>query len=299
MIGRGPVLLFCWLAICAFDLQGHRGARGERPENTLIGFGHAAATCATTLEMDLGMTADGVIVVSHDRRLNPALTRGPDGRWLTSPTPLLYQLTWADLQTYDVGRIDPKSDYGERFPDQVPEDGAAIPRLQEVIARSGDLRLNLEIKTNPERPGDSAAPRVFARALVALLRQTGAAGRSTIQSFHWDALQEVQAIAPGIQTVYLTAKRDWLDNLTPPSAWTAGFDLSDHQGSVPRLVKAAGGAVWSPYHLDLNRASLREAHELGLRVVPWTVNRLDDARRLIAWGVDGLITDYPTRFCDR
>ena len=244
------------------------------------------------------MTADGVVVVAHDRRLNPALTRSRDGRWLAGETPTLRSLTWAALAAYDVGRIDPESRYAGRFPEQLPVDGAGIPRLKDVIAESGGLGLNLEIKTNPHHPEETADPRAFARALVALLRETGAAERATIQSFHWDALQEVQASAPEIPTAYLTARRDWLDNVGPPSAWTAGFNLDDHGGSVPRMVHAAGGAIWSPYHRDLTKAALAEAQALGLKVIPWTVNETADRDRLVAWGVDGLITDYPTRLCD-
>ena len=284
---------------CGFDLQGHRGARGERPENTIAGFRHAAGTCVTTLELDLGVTADGVIVVAHDRRLNPALTRYPDGRWLSGDTPPLRALTWAELEAFDVGRIDPASDYAERFAEQRPVDGASIPRLEQVIAESGGLALNMEIKTNPAHPEETLDPRAFARALIPVLRDTGAAGRATVQSFHWDALQEVQRLAPEIPTVYLTARQNWLDNISSPSAWTAGYDLGRYQGSVPRLVKAAGGAVWSPYYKDLTKAALDEAHGLGLKVIPWTVNEIVDRDRLVAWGVDGLITDYPSRLCDR
>ena len=240
--------------ICGFDLQGHRGARGERPENTIAGFRHAHGTCVSTLEMDLGMTADGVIVVAHDRRLNPALTRDASGHWLAGETPSIHLHSWRELESYDVGRINPRSDYAERFPEQRAEDGERIPRLEQVIQESGDLGLNLEIKTSPEHPGDTLDPQSFARVLVALLRKTGAADRSTIQSFHWDALQEVQRIAPEIPTVYLTARQDWLDNVSPPSVWSVGFDLDDHQGSVPRMVKAAGGAVWSPFHKELTKA---------------------------------------------
>ncbi|MEM7226407.1 MAG: glycerophosphodiester phosphodiesterase [Pseudomonadota bacterium] len=295
---KHSILILLWLALCAFELQGHRGARGERPENSMTGFRHAAITCVDTLEMDLGITADGVVVVSHDRRLDPAITRDPEGRWLLGETPPIHDLTWRQLETYDVGRIDPSSDYAERFPEQIPHELERIPRLEQVIHESGDLGLNLEIKTSPEHPGDTLDPRTFARIVAALLQETGAAERATIQSFHWDALQEVQEIAPEIPTVYLTAQRDWLDNVSPPSAWSAGFDLSQHGGSVPRMVKAAGGAVWSPYHKDLTQETLQEAQALGLRVIPWTVNEVADRDRLVAWGVDGLITDFPSRFCD-
>src|SRR5947208_16974254 len=91
----------------AVDIQGHRGARGHAPENTLPGFEHAIAIGVTTLELDVGVTRDGVVVVHHDRRLNPDVARGPDGQWIPSPGPLIKDLSFDELQRYDVGRIRP------------------------------------------------------------------------------------------------------------------------------------------------------------------------------------------------
>src|SRR5262245_19129800 len=110
--------------------------------------------------------------------------------------------------------------------------------------------------------------------------------RVTIQSFDWRTLAIVQKEAPAIPTVYLTAETTSPNNVprdASPSPWTAGHQLSAHGGSVPRLVKAAGGAIWSPYHNDLTRERLKEAHALGLKVVVWTVNAEADMRRLIEW----------------
>ena len=117
----------------AFDLQAHRGGRALRPENTLSAFGHAIDLGVSTLELDIGLTADGVVVVSHDNALNPELTRDVQGAWLTARGPAIHQLTLAQLQRYDVGRIDPASAYGRQFaePDAArrrahPDAGAAV-----------------------------------------------------------------------------------------------------------------------------------------------------------------------------
>ena len=146
-------------ALPAFDLQGHRGARGHLPENSLPGFAAALAIGVTTLEMDLAMTRDGVLVVHHDRRLDPARTRGPDGAWLAAPTPAIFEMTRAQLGAYDIGRLRPGSRAAERFPEQQGRDGVAIPALAEVFAlaeaRSGArVRYNLEITTSPLAPED-------------------------------------------------------------------------------------------------------------------------------------------------
>ena len=288
-----------------FDLQGHRGARGLAPENTWPAFEKAMALGVTTLELDLGMTRDGVLVVHHDSRLDPERTRGRNGVWISEEAPpLLRELSLADLSAYDVGRAKPDSRVAERFPEQVGADGVSIPALSQVLAQSearsgGTMRYNIEIKLRPDRPNETASPEDFAAAVVAALAEAGIEGRASVQSFDWRSLQEVQRLAPEIPTVYLTAEQDWLDNLErgrpDASPWTAGFDLDAHEGSVARLVQAAGGAVWSPYFRDLRDADLREAKRLGLPVVVWTVNDPADMDSLIERGVDGIITDYPDR----
>ena len=279
-----------------FDLQGHRGARGLMPENTLAGFTHALRLGVTTLEMDLGVSRDGHVVVSHDPRLNPALTRGPDGHWLAAPGPVVNTLTLDELRAYDVGRLNPASKYARRFPAQRAVDGARIPTLDEVLALApqagnGPVHLNLETKLNPLEPHWTPSPETFAKRVVEHVRRAGAGRRVTVQSFDWRTLAHVQALAPEIRTAYLTAQRDWLDNVQighpGASPWTAGLDVDD--------LKQAGGDIWSPYFRDLDRARLAEAKALGLAVIVWTVNDVPDMHGLIDLGVDGIITDYPDR----
>jgi glycerophosphoryl diester phosphodiesterase len=287
----------------AFDLQGHRGARGLAPENTLPAFARALSIGVTTLEMDAGLTEDDVVVIAHDRRLNPDIARGSDGRWLAGRTPAIRELSWRELQRYDVGRIKPGSDYSRRFQDQRRQDKVRIPTLEEVFeltrhARNGEVRFNIETKISPEAPEDTAPPDAFARALVKIVRDSGMAGRTTIQSFDWRTLAIVQKEAPEIATSYLSSQQQALDNIQAghreDSPWTAGVRYRDH-GSVPKMVKAAGGKIWSPNYLDLTEALVKEAKSLGLAVLPWTVNDRADMERLIDWGVDGIISDYPDR----
>jgi glycerophosphoryl diester phosphodiesterase len=139
-------------------------------------------------------------------------------------------------------------------------------------------------------------PEEFARLLVDEIRRAGMLQRVQILSFDWRTLQVVQRIAPEVPTVYLSAQQRWLDNIqadaAQPSPWTAGLAYRDH-GSVPRMIKAAGGRIWSVFHGDLSAARLKEAHELGLSVLAWTVNDPAQMERLLDLGVDGLITDRP------
>lgn len=285
------------------DLQGHRGARGLLPENTLPAFAKALSIGVTTLELDTAITRDGVVVVSHDATLNPDITRGADGRWLTRDDIAIRSLTWTELQQYDVGRINPQSTYARRFPGQQGIDGTRIPRLADVFAlarRAGNqrVRFNIETKISPEHPGRTLPPLEFARALIEIIRHEKLESRVTIQSFDWRTLQVVQQEAPQLATVYLSAEQSWQDNIRArdtSSPWTAGLHVSRHNGSVPRMVKAAGGAVWSPYHDEITREAVREAQQAGLKVVVWTVNAPRDIARMLDFGVDGIISDYPDR----
>jgi glycerophosphoryl diester phosphodiesterase len=264
----------------AFDLQGHRGARGLAPENTLQAFAAALAVGVTTLELDTGVTKDGVVVIHHDRRLNPDIARGPDGRWLEAPAPLIHELSFEALRRYDVGRLRPGSKTAEQFPDQEPADGARVPSLAELfemVAKAGNtaVRFNIETKLTPQAPEETLAPEAFALAVIAEVRKAGVEARTSIQSFDWRTLLVVEREAPGIATVYLTGRR--------------------REGSQPAAVHAAGGRIWSPNHLEMDTASVVEARSLGLRVIPWTVNEPAAIERVLDLGVDGLITDFPDR----
>lgn len=290
-----------WLE--GLDLQAHRAGRGLWPENTLVAVRNALALGVTTLELDIGLSADGVPVVLHDRRLNPDQAR-LNGVWVDAEDPpAVRALTAAELAAYDVGRLRPGSPDTERFPEQSPAEGARIPRLSEVLALAerlsgGTVRYNLETKIAPDA-ADSPPPGPFVAALLDEIATAGVAARTTIQSFDWRSLDLVEAESPGIATAYLTAERRWLDNLqrgqAGASPWTAGLDLDDFQGSVPAAVAEAGGRVWSPYYRDLRSGDIAEAQRLGLAVIVWTVNDPGDMARLIDAGVDGIITDYPDR----
>ena len=285
-----------------FDLQGHRGARGLRPENTLAGFAHALAIGVTTLELDCGITKDGVVVVSHDRVLNPDHTRDAEGRFLQAPGPLLRDLTYAELRGYDVGRIRPGSSYAASFPEQKPVDGQRIPRLADVYelakkAGNDDVRFNVETKIDPTQPDMTVAPEVFVTALIGVIRAADMESRTTIQSFDWRTLVLARKLAPEIAVVALTDQQPDEDTMEVgkpgASVWLGGFDVDDHAGSIPRTVLALGARTWSPHALDLNPGVIAEAHALGLAVIPWTVNDPKDMDRAIALGIDGLITDRP------
>jgi glycerophosphoryl diester phosphodiesterase len=292
------------LPASAFDLQGHRGARGLAPENTIPGFETALRIGVTTLELDTGMTRDGVLVVSHDSFLNPEHTRGPDGAFLKEQGPAIRSLSFDELQAYDVGRIQPGTAYAARFATQKGMDDVRIPKLTDVFdlaKRNGadHIRFNIETKLTPTSGADTPDPETFAAALVKAIHDAGLTQRASIQSFDWRTLTAAKRIAPQIERVCLTIESPGEDNIQRgrpgASPWTAGFDIDDHGGSVPRLVKAADCAVWSPYYRNLTATLVKEAHDLGLKVIPWTVNEMADLELIYQTGIDGIISDYPDR----
>jgi glycerophosphoryl diester phosphodiesterase len=292
----------CGSAI-ALDLQGHRGARGLAPENTLPGFALTLGIGVTTLELDIAITRDDALVIHHDRSLNPDITRDANGRFLDARGPLIRSLSFDELQRFDVGRLKPGTAYAKNYPQQQPIDGVRIPRLADLFAlvrKSGNdkVRFAIETKLSPFNAEETVAPEVFARAVVAAIREAGVADRSTILSFDWRTLAVVQKEAPEIGTVYLSAQQPFLDNIgagkPEGSAWTNGIQFKDH-GSVAKMVRAAGGRIWSVFHGDLDAAKVKEAQSLGLQVLAWTVNSPAEIARALDLGVDGVVSDRPDR----
>ncbi len=275
-----------------FEIHGHRGARGLAPENSLPAFARALAIGVDALEMDVGLSADDEVVVVHDRHLPPHLCRDAAGRWLSRGGIAVRSLTLAELQTYDIGRINPRSDYAKLFPMQTPCDGARIPTLAEVaaLAAASGVRFNLEIKFSPADAAATAAPDFFARRVIDEVRRLGLARRTMIQCFYWPLLRVVREAAAEIQTGYLSGRGGGEDL----RQWTE-MDPAQFEHRPAAMVRHCAGDVWLPDHRGLSRDAVEHAHALGLRVLPWTVNEDCDMRRLARWRVDGIISDYPDR----
>ena len=287
----------------ALEILGHRGARGLAPENSLPGFARALAIGVSGFELDCAITRDGAVVVHHDALLNPDTARGSDGQWLKESGPAIWSLTFDALQRYDIGRIDPRSEYASRFPVQEPADGTRVPRLSDLFdltRRAGNesARFCLELKCSPLKPGQTTGPEDFARRVIAVVRASGMEQRSAILSFDWRTLAAARKEAPEIPTVHLTAQQPWMNNVLAgetSSPWTAPLHLSRFAGSIPAMIEAAGGAAWAPYYEEIGPAQLADARSRGLKVPVWTVNEPAAMRRTIELGVDGIISDYPDR----
>lgn len=267
-------------------IQGHRGARALFPENTLEGFIAASALGVMVFELDVGLTVDNVVVVSHDPALNPDITRGSSGVWLDKPGPTIRSITYAELSGYDVGRIRPGSSTSRRFPQQVAHDGARIPTLAAVLAALPQTCFTIEIKTDPAHPNLTASPPTLTEAVVAIVDTANAAERVILESFDWRVQRHLRRIRPDIRLAWLTSA----DTLRDAALWWPGVAVDK---TVVGCVAAEGGGIWAPDYRDLTKAQIQQAHALGMLVLPWTVNQPADISRLISWGVDGLISDRP------
>lgn len=302
---RASALALALLAapLAAFDLQGHRGARGLAPENTMAGFAKAMAIGVTTLETDLGVTKDDVVVISHDPDLHPAIARDASGLWLAGRGPPIRSLTLEELRRYDVGRLRPDSDYGRQWPLQWPADGERIPTLADFLAQTTAtnpaIRYAIETKVTPTGAVPTADPETFVRLTLEELKRANAIARTSLLSFDWRTLKIAKKLAPELATTCITAEYPNFDttkvDASGASPWHAGLKPADHGNSLPRLVQAAGCSTWSANFQSMTRARIDEARALGLKVLVWTVNQPADIARMLDLGVDGVVTDYPDR----
>ncbi len=280
----------------------HRGGAGLAPENTLAAFRGAFALDVDGVEMDVRLTADGEAVLYHDAQLKPEITRTADGKWLKEKGPAIMDLTLRELKSFDVGRVKPRTKYARRYPKQTASDGERIPTLHEVVTLAHQMGKNtvqfwIEIKTSPLEPDLTPPPEAVADAVIGIVRKADIIGRSLLLSFDWRSLVYAQRVAPEIVTAYISSQSGRFDTIQAGKAgaspWTAGFDIDEFGGSVPRAIHAAGGQYWSPSYRQLDRKKIEEAHSLGLRVIVWTPNKKEEMRRLIDMGVDGITTDRP------
>lgn len=282
---------------------GHRGAAGLAPENTLSAFARACEIGVDAVEFDVLITADGEVVVHHDFNLKPEMTRTNDGKWLEGiSAPAIHDLTLAELKTYDVGRLRPRTSYARRYPEQKAVDGQRIPTLHEVVSllkqkAHSSIELWIEIKTTPEKPDLTPPPEIVSGMVVKILREEKIADHARILSFDWRNLVHVQKIAPDIPTVYLSLEGASLNNIKPgrpgSSPWMAGLDIDDFAGSIPGAIQAAGGRYWAPYYKQVTFNDIQKAHQFGIQVMVWAPDFPSEMERLIEMGVDGIITNRP------
>ncbi|HHP7239774.1 glycerophosphodiester phosphodiesterase family protein [Longibacter sp.] len=272
------------LAPDGFDLQGHRGARGLAPENTLPAFRRALDLEVTTLELDVVISGDGKVVVSHEPWMSSVICTTPDGESVPDGSERehnMFEMTYDEIKAYDCGsRVHP------RFPEQKQEP-VHKPLLRDVIDMAesyasthdrGPIFYNVETKIRPKWEGTfTPDPETFADAVLHVLDDAGVTRRSTIQSFDPRTLIVANARQQPVRLALLIAS-------------SADNGVAENLRMLPFTPD-----IYSPDYSLVTDAVIAEAHDRGMDVIPWTVNDPDEMERLVGLGVDGLITDYPDR----
>ena len=280
-------------------IYGHRGARGDLPENTLDSFNFLFQNKISAFETDILISRDLIPVINHDFRLNPALTRNSDGNWIENDDIKIFDLTYEQLSKFKIGSIDKKSKYGKRFNDQKSLGEINIPKLSHLLELalnniSDDLIINLEIKSTPVEDNLTPSPNAMARLITNEVNKTELKDKVIYSSFDWRVLREIKNINHQISRAYLTSELK--GKVYDKSPWLDFMPLYDSDSrELPRLIKTLGGEAWHPKHKDINKDMVRISHEEGLPVNVWTVNEKYEMLRMIEYGVDGIITDYPLR----
>lgn len=281
-------------------LIGHRGARGVMPENTLEGFEFTVKSGVVALEFDVVLTQDAVPVVTHNHHLLNAATRGADGKWLQGEELKVSELPLAQLQRYDVGGLDGRTVYGQRFPDQVFMSNVRVPTLGDLLdmgltPQGAEMLFLLEMKSDPEHAHTPEVTERLVAEVVKTVRARGLEQRTVLHSFDWNLLEICGRIAPDMPRSFLTQMPTNADDPGEDSSKSVAPDFAALDVPVPQAVVKAGGQMWCPHYLDVTQETVAQAHALGLIVSTWTVNEVDDMHRMLDADVDGIVTDYPGR----
>lgn len=294
-----------------FDLEAHRGGRDIRPENTLYSYAYAIELGATSIECDMQLTKDGQIVMSHNPILNSDITRDENGNYIENNKYDIRLMTVDELKKFDVGVMDPNCGeyYDLHGKTQFTYD-AKIPTLEELmqlIQSYGDknIVLNIETKSYPDPASagykNNADPKKFVEVFNNIVKKYDMEDRVVLQSFDWQTLIEMKKLNPNISTSALWQEQpSWgrdSESLRryekKKSPWLGGLDIKDYQGNPVKAAHAIGADIISPYYTEISKQDVDEAHSLGMKVVPWTVNNEKDMNMLLDMGVDGIISDKP------
>ena len=318
----------------------HRGCRGLMPENSILSYKKALEIGADFVDMDINMTKDGVLVVTHDASLNPDFTKDENGNWITSKKLYIKDMTLEEIKKYDIGEVKPNSKHKKLFPHQKTVQGTRIPTLKEVIKYVKEnatypVKFQIEMKTWPFGLGHSTPSNKMADALYKVLKEENLIDITEVQDFDWTALIRLNSHDKKIKTAYLlippigilTENKNGLENdfnlgteadvevlrqenykalgLENSELFllaTAGEEDASFYDILTLSIKALGGYLVEPMVFFTTKNMIETAHKNGLKIVPWDSPGLLNGnkdfsqrtlKRLINYGVDGLITDRP------
>ena len=291
-------------------IYGHRGARGDLPENTLDSFKYLFENNINAYETDILISKDLIPVITHDFRLDPSFTKDEEGDWITDENIKIFDLTYDEISKFDVGSLNKLTRYGRRFLNQRSLENQKIPKLDELLKLSSknlsqDTIINLEIKSTPDEKNLTPGPKEMVQIVLNDIKKSNLQDKIIISSFDWRILREVKNQSPEISRAYLTfqqekgmkikktiySKSPWIDHIP----LTIVYDL-------PKIIKELGGSAWHPYYKDINKKAVKDAHDYNLPVNVWTVNDEYNMLKMIEYEVDGIMTDYPLKLkelCDK
>lgn len=296
-----------------FDLQAHRGGMGLTVESSIASFSHALELGVNTLELDVQITEDDQAVVTHDRKISSAVCKDTTPAFENDPEypyvgKYIKDLTLKQIRTMDCGSLSKP-----QYPGQVTSPGAKMLLLTEVfdlVKQYGAKKvwMNIETKVEAGAPHETAPREDFVRIVAREVREAGMLDRVSIQSFDWGSLMMMRELEPSLPIVALTNGPQFLQpGQQGASPWLGGIDIDDFGGDLVAAAHSFGADAISPVHgfpqngkiTDENyepyvsKKMVEDAHQVGMKVLPWTVNDKATMNKLVTEGVDGIITDYP------
>jgi glycerophosphoryl diester phosphodiesterase len=284
-------------------IYGHRGARGDLPENTLNSFQYLFDYLISAYETDILISKDLIPVITHDFKLDPSFTQDNNGEWITDENIKIFDLTYEELSKYDVGTLNKLSKYGRNFVNQKSLPNQKIPKLDDLLNltarnQTENLIINLEIKSTPAQENFTPLPQEMVKLVLDVVNNSALKDKIIYSSFDWRVLREVRDQNPHAPRAYLTELHQSGSKISgtiyDQSPWMDFIPLKNAV-ELPRLIASLGGRAWHPYYRDISKKMIDISHEENLAVNVWTVNDEDDMLKMIEYGVDGIITDYPLR----
>ncbi len=291
-------------------IYGHRGARGDLPENTLESFKYLFKNNINAYETDILISRDLIPVITHDFRLDPSFTKDNEGNWITDENIIIFDLSYDELLKFDVGALNKLSRYGRRFVNQKTLENQKIPKLSELLElssknKSENLLINLEIKSTPDEENLTPTPEEMVKLVMQEVNKSNLQNKIIISSFDWRTLTEIKNHYPEISRAYLSFQqqtgikiKNTIYNRSPWMSFLPFFEKYE----LPKIIKSQGGKAWHPYYKDITKKLVEISHQEDLPVNVWTVNEEYDMLKMIEYSVDGIMTDYPLRLkelCDK
>ena len=284
-------------------IYGHRGARGDMVENSISGLKYAFDLGIRAVEFDVVISKDNIPVLFHDYRLNPDLVKDSSGNWITDKNMKLKDLTYEEISKYTIESVKPDTKYAKRFKNQQSAKGEKIPKLTNFFKlvnedKYKDAFLNLEIKSTLTQENVTPNPEKMVSLILKDIKEYDLENRTLITSYDWRILYELKKQNPNILRGFITLQQDLpttKKNVYENSPWMVKNYPMEELFLLPNIIKSIEGHVWSVFYRDVTKQNVELAHKHGLATCVWTVNREKDIIRMIEYGVDGIITDYPKK----